>query len=145
MFGSGRWLVVAMLATTMPLFTSGIAEAAWPATADGPVRAAAVVMPVGQAPTATRTLVILSTTNTVVIPRPLLLGSTRLSTFDVYRSTSGAAPAHRVLTGCTDQATTRTCSDTGLSWALFATYSYAVVPRVGTSWVGARSPASNSA
>lgn len=119
----GRWLVAAALSLAMLLSVSGVAEAAWSATASGRARAQAISMPAGQAPVVSRTPVLLSTTNTVVIPRLLLFETTRISTFNVYRSTNGAAATPITLTLCTEQATTRTCSDTGLLIALLATYS----------------------
>lgn len=139
----GRCLVLAVLAATMLLCATGVAEAAWPAMASGPPRGLAISMPAGQPPTATRTG--LGFTNTVVIQRPLLYGSTYISAFNVYRSTNGGTLVPINFTSCTWQTTSVTCIDSFSVLTLLSTYAYAVRPRQGTNWVGAQSAASNPA
>lgn len=137
---SGRWLVVGTLAVTMLLSLSGVARAAWPTTAGGPMRAQAAVMPVGGAPVAIR---VDKKIMTVLIPQPVLYGSTRIAAFDVYRANRDQAPEFVSLTGCASLAATLTCSDLTVTYG--GTYTYTVAPRYGSNWVGALSPPSNSA
>jgi len=80
-----------------------------------------------------------------VIPRPVLFESIRIATFNVYHSANGGAQILRTLSGCTVQATTLTCNDTGLGLSLLTTYRYAVAPRHATNWIGVRSALGNAA
>lgn len=75
----------------------------------------------------------------------MLSGSTRITTFDVYRSANGAAQTLSSLSSCTVQATMLTCSDIGLGLSLTNTYRYAVAPRHATNWIGVRSALGNAA
>lgn len=138
-----RCLVLALLVATVLLGTTGLAEAAWPATGTGPQRALSISMPAGQAPTATRTG--LGFTNTVVIQRPLIHGTTYVSAFNVYRSTNGGSLVPVSLSSCTWQPTSVTCIDSFSIFTWLSTYAYAVRPRHGTNWVGAQSAASTPA
>ena len=136
----GRCLVLVLLVTTMLFCATRVAEAAWMANSSGPQRGLSISMPGGQTPSATRTG--FGLTNTVVIQRPLIYGTTFASAFNVYRSTSGGSLVLVTLSSCTLQPTTVTCIDSFSFFASAFTYTYAVRPRHGVNWIGAQSAAS---
>lgn len=133
----GRYLVLGLLVASFLIGTTSVAEAAWPAAGGGSQRGLSIAMPAGQAPTATRTG--LGFTNTVVIPRPLIHGTTYVSAFNVYRSTNGGSLVSIGLSSCTWNATYVTCLDSFTIFTYLSTYAYAVRPRQGTNWVGLQS------
>jgi len=135
-----RWLVTAALTLTILLATSGLAQAAWSATASGSARAQAISMPGGSTPSAAG-ITLLGVVD-LTIPLVSLANGTKITSYNIYRQRGSNGYLLVTLNCGTPSATQVVCRD-GNPGGLLIGVRYRVAPRLG-NWVGAQGGASNA-